>query len=702
MKNKIQKKINKLLIILFAIVFILSPIFSSAYKNNSINNYIFIFSIINILGLINYIVKPYKIDKKILYYLIFILTYFFPLVYKEEIIYLKEHYQIIILVFLLLGVSINASNIFKEKKDLLNKIIIYSTTITSLISIIYNFNPQIFQNIGICGNYSDYYITSVYRLYGTFQYPNTLGLYSLIGIILSLKYYKNNLIFKIIIYINSLTLLLTMSKTVLLFAIIIFTIFIIIDKKTIRLLFSMILPLLINTNNYRNAILNNNMISYIFITLISIVVFIIIYKCWKNKISINIIILILIIGILLPPKPLQIKSNNNKLLITEFIELNGKYQIELNIKGDNLKGNIYLYKHYLQNESMAYKIEKKVPLNKNIKFSFETQENIQYYSLQVENFGTPISIENVILKDENNNQNIGLDYYIFPYNYIQSFKQTKYDIGSVSSRFEIYKFSTNLIKQKPLTGHGFDYFKTQTINSENIKKVLVEHSQIMTIGVQNGIFGIIFWCSLIWMIIINCIRGISKQNIYNVLIIFLLIYSSLYDFSMSYHYLLLLLFIYSMIILNDNKKDIMYICSTGGHLSAMNQIIKNINNNNTILITEKSKISNIENVKYVLNGSRGEPLKYMLILPINIILNIIYFIHYNPKIIITTGAHTGLFMCYLGKLFGKKIIFIEVYDRFKKLTLSGKMSYKIVDYFIVQHETLLEKYPKAKYIGEIY
>ena len=95
-------------------------------------------------------------------------------------------------------------------------------------------------------------------------------------------------------------------------------------------------------------------------------------------------------------------------------------------------------------------------------------------------------------------------------------------------------------------------------------------------------------------------------------------------------------------------------------------------------------------------------LHYLLVLPINLALNLYYFIKYNPKVILTTGAHTGVFMSYLGKIFKRKIIFVEVFDRYKTLTLSGKIVYPICDVFIVQHKELLNKYPKSNYIGGMF
>ena len=47
-------------------------------------------------------------------------------------------------------------------------------------------------------------------------------------------------------------------------------------------------------------------------------------------------------------------------------------------------------------------------------------------------------------------------------------------------------------------------------------------------------------------------------------------------------------------------------------------------------------------------------------------------------------------------------IYIEVFDRVDKPTLTGRLVYPIVDEFIVQWEEQLKVYPKAKNFGSIF
>ena len=59
-------------------------------------------------------------------------------------------------------------------------------------------------------------------------------------------------------------------------------------------------------------------------------------------------------------------------------------------------------------------------------------------------------------------------------------------------------------------------------------------------------------------------------------------------------------------------------------------------------------------------------------------------------------------MCYLGKIFRSKIVYIETFANTNKKTATGRLIYPIADLFIVQWEEMLKLYPKAKLGGSIY
>lgn len=74
----------------------------------------------------------------------------------------------------------------------------------------------------------------------------------------------------------------------------------------------------------------------------------------------------------------------------------------------------------------------------------------------------------------------------------------------------------------------------------------------------------------------------------------------------------------------------------------------------------------------------------------------------KPDLIISTGAAVAVPFFYLGKLMRKKLIYIEVFDRMDKPTLTGRLVYRITDQFIVQWEAMKSVYPKAVNFGNIF
>ncbi|MDT2699058.1 PssD/Cps14F family polysaccharide biosynthesis glycosyltransferase [Enterococcus gallinarum] len=74
----------------------------------------------------------------------------------------------------------------------------------------------------------------------------------------------------------------------------------------------------------------------------------------------------------------------------------------------------------------------------------------------------------------------------------------------------------------------------------------------------------------------------------------------------------------------------------------------------------------------------------------------------KPDIIISSGAAVAVPFFYLGKVFGSKTVYIEVFDRINKPTLTGKLVYPVTDKFIVQWKEMKKVYPKAIFLGGIF
>lgn len=155
-------------------------------------------------------------------------------------------------------------------------------------------------------------------------------------------------------------------------------------------------------------------------------------------------------------------------------------------------------------------------------------------------------------------------------------------------------------------------------------------------------------------------------------------------------------------------KKVLFISSTGGHLSELLQLKPMFKKYDYHIITEKTKSTiSLKNkykdkIDYLIYGTKDHLFSYFFKFIGNIFKSIYLYFKIRPKVIITTGTHTAVPICYIGKLFGSKIIFIETFANSDSKTLSGKLIYPISNLFIVQWESMLKLYPKAVYGGWIY
>ncbi|AKP04363.1 UDP-N-acetylglucosamine:LPS N-acetylglucosamine transferase (plasmid) [Companilactobacillus farciminis] len=142
--------------------------------------------------------------------------------------------------------------------------------------------------------------------------------------------------------------------------------------------------------------------------------------------------------------------------------------------------------------------------------------------------------------------------------------------------------------------------------------------------------------------------------------------------------------------------------SSGGHLTHLHLLSEFWGKHDRFWVT-----FNKEDARSILKGERIYncyfPTNRNLInLFRNTILAIRVLYKERPDVIISSGAAVAVPFFYIGKLFGAKTVYIEVFDRIDKPTLTGKMVYPITDLFIVQWEEMKKVYPKAINLGGIF
>jgi UDP-N-acetylglucosamine:LPS N-acetylglucosamine transferase len=147
----------------------------------------------------------------------------------------------------------------------------------------------------------------------------------------------------------------------------------------------------------------------------------------------------------------------------------------------------------------------------------------------------------------------------------------------------------------------------------------------------------------------------------------------------------------------EKTKKIGLICSPGGHLVEVLQLLEAFEGYPIFFLTYKEKATlNRKNTYWIMNFARNP-----LYLIIGILKILLIFLKEKPKILFSTGAEIAIPSFYIGKfLFHTKLIYLECSAQVYRPSLTGRFVYPITDLFLVQWEPLLRQYgPRARYMG---
>jgi len=151
---------------------------------------------------------------------------------------------------------------------------------------------------------------------------------------------------------------------------------------------------------------------------------------------------------------------------------------------------------------------------------------------------------------------------------------------------------------------------------------------------------------------------------------------------------------------------ICYIASSGGHLAQMKKLIEGLKDEEGwqgFLVTEKlAKKTDCSLPVYYLKQVNRKEWKFPFLMIENTFISLNILIKEKPNVIISTGTLCTIPMMLLGKITGRKIIYIESFAKTKTATITGKFAYRFADRFMVQWPSMLKVYPKAVYKGGLY
>lgn len=152
----------------------------------------------------------------------------------------------------------------------------------------------------------------------------------------------------------------------------------------------------------------------------------------------------------------------------------------------------------------------------------------------------------------------------------------------------------------------------------------------------------------------------------------------------------------------EKNLKVCFVGSSGGHLTHLYMLKPFWKNKNRFWVTFDK-----EDARSLLAGEKFYPLYFpsnrsIKAFVINTWRALRILSKERPDLIISSGAAGAVPFFWIGKIFGTKNIYIEVFDRIDAPTIAGKMCYPVADKFIVEWEEMKKVYPKAINFGSIF
>ena len=152
---------------------------------------------------------------------------------------------------------------------------------------------------------------------------------------------------------------------------------------------------------------------------------------------------------------------------------------------------------------------------------------------------------------------------------------------------------------------------------------------------------------------------------------------------------------------NKGKLRICLAASAGGHISQLLKLAESWDGYETFCVTTtqvvRDKLSRFGEVYVVGECNREHPIRV-----ISVLLRCIrIMLRQRPDVVISTGAAAGCMLCFLGKMIGAKVVWVDSITNVERLSLSGRMVRYIADLFLVQWPELAGRYKRVEFVGTV-
>ena len=148
-------------------------------------------------------------------------------------------------------------------------------------------------------------------------------------------------------------------------------------------------------------------------------------------------------------------------------------------------------------------------------------------------------------------------------------------------------------------------------------------------------------------------------------------------------------------------RRVLLVCSTGGHLAQMYRLRPWWDNHERVWVTfrrpdAQSLLADEQTIWAYEPTTRN-----LRNLARNTFLTVKVLRRVRPEVIVSNGAGVAVPFFVLGRLFGCRTVYIEVFDRISSSTMTGRLCRRFADLFCVQWPEQQALYPGSQLIGRL-
>jgi beta-1,4-N-acetylglucosaminyltransferase len=150
------------------------------------------------------------------------------------------------------------------------------------------------------------------------------------------------------------------------------------------------------------------------------------------------------------------------------------------------------------------------------------------------------------------------------------------------------------------------------------------------------------------------------------------------------------------------SRTVLLVASSGGHLLQLTQLRDEWPRDQRVWVTfpttDAHSLLEGEHVEFAHHPTNRNVRNLLR----NLLLAVRLTVKLRPRAIVSTGAGVAVPFCYVGRVLGSRVVFIESFSRTSHPSLTARLIYPIAHDFFVQWPDLQRHFKRARYEGQLF